>query len=99
MLDILQAGRRAATRFPYCRLHRRAVVDSLPARCPMREPLAHPAIERMLDAAYAELGKHPRPCDRAGALAMLDRAETCYGCIGDNIAHPHIRRLRREAQP
>lgn len=96
-LDILPRELRTATRFPRCNLHGRLLVDGFPARCPLRAARPLAAIARMQEAAYADLGD-PRG-DRGGAALLLARAEICDCCVGTNLGHPHVRRLRLEARP
>jgi hypothetical protein len=87
-------GRLAIFNRPRCDLYSRPLVDELPPRCPLRASQPLEAVQQVCDAAWDEL----RPGGTPGVGAdLLDRVETCVGCIRRQLGHPVIARLRRRA--
>ena len=83
-------------RFPLCRLHGHRIVDALPKRCPLSKPSAIGAVSAMWKLAWSGIAQFDRDGDALDdGLAMQDRCEICHNCIGRNLSHPTIRRLRR----
>ena len=76
---------------PFCRLHALPILDSLPARCPLRSPHPTSVIGSMQDAGWHMVGRE----DFEGGSAMLARVETCLACVRRNAKNPTVARLRR----
>ena len=83
-------------RFPECKLFGTALVDRLPANCPMvqAQPLA--AIQTVRDRGYRRLAPGPDQ-NATDGINDLARAETCTACLERLSVHPTVRRLRLEA--
>lgn len=93
-LTILLAADRTSrvSRFPRCPLHGQPIIDDLPDPCPYRSPSPSHFVQELKNRAFAELGWPDG--DSAGALDILERAETCGRCVANQFRHPRIRRLR-----
>ena len=86
----------ARGRFPLCRLHGHSIIDELPKRCPLSKPSAIAAVSAMWKLAWSGIAQFDRDGDALDdGLAMQDRCEVCHNCIGRNLSHPTIHRLRR----
>ena len=81
---------------PFCRLHRRMILDGLPVDCPLNEKTALEAIDHLRTEAWARLAPGPNR-DLDGGLTDLDRADICCECALRLLKHPHIKRLREQA--
>ena len=88
---ILQHG----SPFPVCRLRHAAVIDDFLPECPLAAVSPMEALLKLKETAFAEM-VHTVAGRESRVTELFVQYDCCERCVGENLAHPVIRRLRQQ---
>ena len=83
----------SSTGYPICKVYSCPIVDCFPRGCLLASADPLEAFREVKERYWLHL--HPEDPASSECLYQRSRYDDCWACVGENLTHPNIRRLRR----